>query len=302
MKIEKELWYTCKICDSKIIDIAKKHGGKNIYYTKVFKKHLEEHNITIEEYLIKKCLLERPICECGCGKQVDVNKKNGSNFKWKNFACGKNKGVLEWSEKAKESRKGSGNPMFNKKPWNDGLTKETNNSIKIMSENRIGYVLSEDSKKKMSESAKKRTIHGHTGMLHSEESKQKMRENTLKMIKNGMYKQTKTKPHVEFCRILKELNVEYEEEKIVSFWCFDIYISSHNLYIEIDGDYFHSNPKIYPNGPTTKTQKINKYRDNKKNEFVLNNSMELYRFWECDILNNPEEIKCKLKELLESKV
>jgi very-short-patch-repair endonuclease len=118
------------------------------------------------------------------------------------------------------------------------------------------------------------------------------------MIKDGKFSQIKSKPHIKFQEILKELNIDHEEEKILDVWCFDFYVSKCNIYVEVDGDYFHSNPKFYPNGPKTNTQKINWYRDIKKSRYCLENNLKLLRFWECDILNNPEEIKCKLKELL----
>ena len=39
----------------------------------------------------------------------------------------------------------------------------------------------------------------------------------------------------------------------------------------------------------------------KKNQFCLENNLRLLRFWECDVLNNQEQIKeqilCNLKKL-----
>jgi very-short-patch-repair endonuclease len=93
------------------------------------------------------------------------------------------------------------------------------------------------------------------------------------------------------------MNIEYMEEYSISIWSTDFYIPELNLYCEIDGDYFHSNPLIYPNGPVTKTQKINYSKDISKNKFFEKNNLHLIRFWESEILNNPEEIKCKLKKL-----
>ena len=47
------------------------------------------------------------------------------------------------------------------------------------------------------------------------------------------------------------------------------------------------------------TQKINHYRDQKKNKFCIDNNLSLHRFWEYDIINNTEEIKCDLKKLFQ---
>jgi len=61
------------------------------------------------------------------------------------------------------------------------------------------------------------------------------------------------------------LNVVFENEKKIDCYSFDIFLKDLNVFIEIDGDYWHTNPKFYKNGPETKSQKINFYRDNKKN-------------------------------------
>lgn len=296
-EIENKDWYICKICNLKIQDLAKIYGGSNIYFNRVFEKHLlKDHDIDSTEYFSR--ITTRPKCECNkCNKYTKISKK-GAKFLWKRMACGRNSGVIKWSEKAKITRKGIGNPMYGKDSWNKGLTKETCDSLMSVSKSMKERIISSETLNKMSESAKKRIIHGHTGMLHSEYSKELMRQKTLQRIHNGDFKQTKTKPHIQMGEILKELNVEYEEEVIVNNWTFDYFISKYNIYIEVDGDYFHSNPLIYENGPETKTQKRNYYRDNVKNSFCKSNNIILYRFWESDILKNKEKIKCLLKEFL----
>ena len=298
--IQYELWYVCRLCGKSIRELAKKYGGSGKYYPFVFEQHLKiEHGLSSTEYFCK--VLERPNCECGICSQPSVVTKQSKDFVWKRFICGRNPGILKWSEEAKISRVGSGNPMYQKTPWNEGLTKDSSESMMKVSEARTGIIISDKTKKKMSESAKKRLVHGHTGLTHSDETKEKNRQATLSRIKNGQFQQTKTKPHVQLGMILSELDLSYEEECVVGSWSFDYYLPQYEVYIECDGDYFHSNPKIYPNGPKTNTQRINWYRDIKKNEFCKKEGLVLLRFWECDILNNPNEIKekilCKLKEL-----
>lgn len=297
MNIEKRLWHTCLICSKKIKNIANTYGGCGVYYTTVFKRHLKkDHNISLEQYF--QNFTERPKCLCGiCSEEVNIGGIRSPNFYWKKYKCGRNPGLLKWSEKAKKERKGKGNPMYNKDPWNLGLTKLDHSSLMSSSIKQTNKEVSNNTRKKQSESAKKRSIHGHTGIKHSEESKEKMRQATLRNIERGIFKQTKTKPHIVMSKILDSLKIEYEEEKILGAWSFDFYIKKYNMFIEVDGDYFHSNPKLYPNGPISKTQKRNHYRDIKKNEFCKNNSIYLIRFWESDILTNQEEVVCKLQKL-----
>lgn len=294
--IDKEEWHICKICNQNIKYLSKLHGGSGVYYTQVFKKHLEiDHNIKLEDYF-----QNRPLCKCGiCNQSVDIGGIKKSNFYWREYKCGRNKGIMKWSEKAKIHRKGKGNPMYQKDPWNKGKTKFTHPSVMKSSKSNIGRYVSKDTKKKQSISAKNRDFHGHTGCKHSEQAKEKCRQATLNRIKNGDFKQLKSKPHINFRNILEKLNISFKEEYVVDAWSFDFYLIDYNIYIEVDGDYFHSNPIKYPNGPKTNTQKINWYRDLKKNKYCKEKNMILIRFWEYDIINNPElieEVICKLKK------
>jgi G:T-mismatch repair DNA endonuclease (very short patch repair protein) len=293
--INKEDWHTCKLCSAKIKDLAKIYGGNGIYYTAVFQKHLKiDHDIELEEYFT-----DLPLCACNiCQQKVDVNRGHKtSNFTYRKYKCGRNQGVLEWSERAKTERLGSGNPMYKKKAWNKNRTKENDDRVKEMSQNRLGIKFSDKTKKKQSISAQNRKIHGHAGHKHSEESKQKMREKTLERIKNGDFKHLKSKPHLIIKEILEEYNISFKEEYRVKYWSFDFYLYELNIYLEVDGDYFHSNPIRWKDGPKSKTQKKNWTRDINKNNFCKNNDMKLIRIWEYDIINNKESVEKLLCEL-----
>lgn len=295
MYIDKSLWHTCQICECDIKSIAKEYGGSGIYYTDVFKKHLlEQHSISLEEYFAK--YTDRPKCQCKqCGQDVDISKR-GANFNWKTYKCGLNEGVKRWSKQAKNTRKGKNNPMYGKEPWNYGLSKDVNESLMTVSKKLTNRTISEQTKKKQSISAKKRKIHGHTGMKHTEASKEKMRKATLARIARGDFDHLRSLPHIKICDLLDSLNIEYEEEKVVDIWSFDIYLPTLDIYIEVDGDYFHSNPKFFSK-PESATQKINAQRDIVKNQFCIDNNMTLKRYWEFDILNNEDKIRCELEKL-----
>ena len=299
--IDKELWHSCQVCNATIQQLAKQYGGNGVYYTDVFKKHLKyDHNMSLEQYF--ESYTDRPICACGiCGQQVHVRGIHKTNFYWGEYQCGRFPGLLKWSEKAKTTRKGSGNPMHGQPAWNKGVTKYDHPSMMQSALKNKGRITSEKTKQKQSDAAKCRLIHGHTGHKHSEASKELMRQSTLRRIHNGEFEHLISKPHLLMATMLTSLNVEYEEEKIVAKWSFDFYLPKYDIYIEVDGDYFHSNPKTYPDGPKTKTQKRNWYRDIKKNKHCDDNQLKLFRFWECDILNNETDngATCKLKELLE---
>jgi very-short-patch-repair endonuclease len=297
-EVNKELWSVCQICNKTLEEIKRDIGGTSTYFPQAFKRHMEEeHKINITDYFYNHLKIEKRICQCEiCNMPVDIS-WHGARMVYKNYYCGRNKGIMKWSEEAKESRKGKNNPMYSKTPWNYNLTKDDHESIKRVSEKQTGRYISEETKSKQSESAKKRLVHGHTGKKHSDETKEFLRQNTLSMINRGVFKQTKTKPHIAMSIILDELAINYEEEKILHHYSFDFYLTDYDIYIEVDGDYFHTNPNRYKDGPKTKTQKINAENDKRKDKYMESENKTLVRFWESDLLKNKEGVICCLKRL-----
>lgn len=291
MTIPFEQWAICKICGTTLEEMIQTYKKPGMYKNQYFKQHLhDKHGMSLTEYFP-----EGVLCPCNiCNKRVGI-KLRGATIEYKKMACGRNPGLLEWSERAKIDRRGNGNPMFQKDSWNKGHTKNSSSSLQRVSEALTNREVSDETRKKQSESAKKRNTHGHTGCKHSEYSKQIMREKTLEFIRNGGFKHTNTKPFLRMESILQDLGIRYEKEKIVAIWSFDFYLPDLEVYIEVDGDYFHSHPKRYPNGPVTNTQKINFYRDKKKNQYCQDNNIQLLRFWESEIY---EEEPCVRQKLL----
>lgn len=299
--MELEVPKNCKICgiESKntLLDGRK---GSGIYLTARFKWHIEnEHNISIEQYYSEYENIELGKCPCQiCGKDRTFLNPKSKNFKLKKYECGRTEGTMKWSKEAKTSRLGSNNPMHGKTPWNRGIGREDYRIDKI-ARLKEGKKVSKETRKKQSESAKKRSVHGHTGHRHSDETKEKLRQNTLKRISSGAYKQTKSKPHIEMCKILEDLNFRYSEEKVYGYYSFDIYLEEYDIYIEVDGDYFHANPKFYKNKILNETQKKNISNQKRKDSFCRTKNLKLLRFWEYDIENNKDNIICILQKLKE---
>ncbi len=125
---------------------------------------------TIEQIISE--LGEIPYCQCDakCGQKVKIKPERYSYYKnhgYPKFIVGhglNGKKRPEHSEKMKgeknpmwnnpredlqEKFKGEGNPMFGKDPWNLGLTKETNGSVKSVSDKLSGVPKSEEHKSKL---------------------------------------------------------------------------------------------------------------------------------------------------------
>ncbi len=109
----------------------------------------------------------------------------------------------------------------------------------------------------------------------------------------------KTWPELEFERLLEDLGVEFRTQEIVGGKIFDFYIPSENLLVEIDGDYWHGNPKYYarPN----KMQNTNRKNDRKKNLIAEQNGYKISRVWESDLKDNFGIQKGRFKRILKWK-
>ena len=90
--IDKHRWHICNICNTNINDLANIYGGANVYFTTVFQKHLKiDHDMTVDAYFN-----DAPKCKCNiCNKTVKIS-KYGANFYYREYACGRNEGVIKW--------------------------------------------------------------------------------------------------------------------------------------------------------------------------------------------------------------
>ena len=76
---------------------------------------------------------------------------------------------------------------------------------------------------------------------------------------------------------------------------FDFYLNDENLIIEVDGDYWHSNPEKYDEDDLSPMQKRNRKVDEYKEKWALLHSIPIMRIWESDINKNPKKVMEDLK-------
>ena len=82
---------------------------------------------------------------------------------------------------------------------------------------------------------------------------------------------------------------------------YDFYLPNSNILIEVDGDYWHVNPKKYDindRDSLTPTQKRDIRVDEMKNKWALLHGIPIYRIWEDDIRNRPNDVMKNLKEII----
>jgi very-short-patch-repair endonuclease len=235
-----------------------------------------------------------PTCLCGCGTQTRYEAKLKDFCKWihghqsrvpGHFGDPKSEKRVQAIIKTRKEKFTSGEYDHIKQAVKDRdnveLGKKISQGAKGIPKPKpegfgVGRVQSEETRKKMSETAKNKWETGEIG---------KKKYNQSKLEKT-------------FANILTLLNINYSQsfyiKEIRAFY--DFYLPDYNILIEVDGDFWHSNPTKYPDGPTYKCQIKNSINDEKKNKWVQDNGYKMLRFWENDINNNISIVKKILLE------
>lgn len=126
------------------------------------------------------------------------------------------------------------------------------------------------------------------------------RNDTPKEKKHPEYGTSKLETH--FAKnFLGKLGIEFQyqfkAESIKRF--FDFYIPSCNLIIELNGGYWHSDPRLYEGKELTPTQKKNKRVDKEKKKWADEHRIPIIYIWEKDVNETPQTVMKKLIEDIE---
>jgi very-short-patch-repair endonuclease len=130
--------------------------------------------------------------------------------------------------------------------------------------------------------------------IYSDETIEKIRKATLKQMADQSFKKTRIERIVE--EYLQKEQILYKYSFILEKRQFDFLLVEHDLIIECDGDYWHANPKFYPVPEKWQLKRID--IDEEKNEIAKRNGYRIVRFWEDDIINNFNNIKSVIFDLL----
>lgn len=129
--------------------------------------------------------------------------------------------------------------------------------------------------------------HSMFGVRQSDEQKRRQSELIIKMISDGVIPQTMTKPHKKINDLLELHKIRFKNEYPEKYHSIDIFLSEHNLMIEIMGDYWHANPLRYDINKLTDQQKKSIKQDKSKHTYVKKyENIEILYLWEKDINEN----------------
>lgn len=144
-----------------------------------------------------------------------------------------------------------------------------------------------------------------------------VKKRTVSKVKKVPKKTVRTHPKYgtskleeDFAReFLEKLGVNYtyqfEAKNIGRFYDFGVFLDDSSgltpgsmVLIEIDGGYFHSDPRLIKEEDMNPMQKHNKRVDGYKDKWALMNGIPLIRIWEKDIRENPKMVMEELKNRL----
>lgn len=129
----------------------------------------------------------------------------------------------------------------------------------------------------------------------------------FQLVHNFEYKWTRIKPwdlgskpssiEIKIANILKEYSIDYEAEYSFEGFYYDFWIKDTSLFLEVQGDYWHANPLVYPD--KTKINVIQK--GNVKRDHIKRLTAKKYGFyavylWETDIKKNEDMIREIIKK------
>lgn len=117
----------------------------------------------------------------------------------------------------------------------------------------------------------------------------RVKKNAAKM------KNKKTWPEMEFEKILNELGIQYQDQKIIGTKIYDFLLIEKNIIIEVHGDYWHGKPEMFES--LNKIQIKNKKNDVFKKIQALGMGYGYDEVWEGDLKNNRELVVDKIRGL-----
>lgn len=97
--------------------------------------------------------------------------------------------------------------------------------------------------------------------------------------------------------ILNEESIKFIPQKAIRYINVDAYLPEYKLVVQVHGDYWHANKRLYP-VPKNNIQRKNIEKDRVANEITKNSGYHLIEIWEQDIKERPELVKHKLLETI----
>jgi very-short-patch-repair endonuclease len=249
------------------------------------------HKLNRSEYLIQnKYNGIHPLCECGCGTKMTYRayiRDFPKYIKKHLHVLLKGKSFEEIWGDPNSPKRVEAISQSRKKKFASGEYEHIREAVR---ENRKQPTLGSNISQGSQGVPKPKPEGFGIGRKHSDLTKSKMSDSAVGRV-ISTDKQHSSRLELTFISILEDLGIEYARfyyaKPIKAFY--DVYIPQFNTLIEVDGDFWHCNPKIYPEA-IYESQKKNLLRDHEKNTWAVDNGYSIIRFWEYDINHNKEHV------------
>lgn len=140
---------------------------------------------------------------------------------------------------------------------------------------------------------------GMTNRQYTKEERLAQSEKITKLLCDGKFPQTNTKPHSHICKVIKSNKIKHTNEYNCKYHSLDIFLDDYNLGIEIMGDYWHGSPIKYKKENLSKLQLKDIKQDKSKHTYIKRyHNFEILYLWENDINKNIEMCELLIKEYI----
>jgi hypothetical protein len=264
------------------------------------------HSMTLIDYCRRYGVYEWPKCPI---KAVDVGYRiDGKGVHVSTYAPGAIDTGLPANqasyERMRKVRRGEGNPMYGKRPWNEGLTAEGDERVAALIAKAVESRGEPTDEQREASRQRMLALIAERGPLHamphSEETKERCRVNTARLWAEGVFKRTSS-IHLKMRAYLATLPLKQPvvEEHQVTWFSMDFAFPDAKVAIEVQGSYYHVDPRLYPDGPETAMQRRNWGRDIAKRKVCCDQQgWVIIEAWEPEINDGTfqHDIACKLRQ------
>lgn len=106
-----------------------------------------------------------------------------------------------------------------------------------------------------------------------------------------------SKPEQALYELLDELHVPHERQHVISGkFCVDAFVPNAKTVIQMDGDYWHGNPSLFPTPDARQRKRI--ALDTSQDAYLRTCGYRIIRIWASDLRNTPLSIKQRILSLL----
>jgi G:T-mismatch repair DNA endonuclease (very short patch repair protein) len=189
------------------------------------------------------------------------------------------------------SQKGKDNPFYGKE--------HTQESIDKIVQANLEYRKNLTEEEKLKIKTKQSESHKKFNKENQEYVKQ-IKRKAARASHKSQLRYKKNKIEQMFHDLMNENGIEVEYSLIMNYFQYDFGNKVNKVLIEINGDYWHANPRFYGPGlkPINETQKNKIARDKEKLEWAKSKGFKLLTVWEYDLYNNPESVIKEVKNVI----